>query len=158
MKPHTLLKHCARAIFRLLTFWGLGLVVFALVACRGNLTNPPDRIVIGTTSQIRTLDPADAYEFWAGNILVHLTDRLYTYRPGTTELMPQLARDFPQISEDGLVYRIPLRSGVKFQDGSSFDSGAMAFSLRRFMDKGGAPSFCSRTRSIGWKPPAPTSW
>ncbi|MCA1904385.1 MAG: ABC transporter substrate-binding protein [Cyanobacteria bacterium KgW148] len=141
MKPHTLLKHCARAIFRLLTFWGLGLVVFALVACRGNLTNPPDRIVIGTTSQIRTLDPADAYEFWAGNILVHLTDRLYTYRPGTTELMPQLARDFPQISEDGLVYRIPLRSGVKFQDGSSFDSGAMAFSLRRFMDKGGAPSF-----------------
>ena len=116
-------------------------LVFCLVACQGAIKPKPDRIVIGTTSQIRTLDPADAYEFWAGNILFHLTDRLYAYRPGTTELMPQLARDFPTVSADGLVYRIPLRSGVKFQDGIAFDSKAMAFSLDRFMNMGGAPSF-----------------
>jgi peptide/nickel transport system substrate-binding protein len=111
------------------------------VACQGAIKPKPDRIVIGTTSQIRTLDPADAYEFWAGNILFHLTDRLYAYRPGTMELMPQLARDFPTVSADGLIYRIPLRSGVKFQDGTAFDSKAMAFSLDRFMNMGGAPSF-----------------
>jgi peptide/nickel transport system substrate-binding protein len=114
-------------------------LLLGLGACQGR--GERHQIVIGTTSPIRTLDPADAYEFWAGNILVHLTDRLYTYRPGTTELMPQLARDFPQVSGDGLVYRIPLRRGVKFHDGTDFDSRAMAFSLQRFMQMGGAPSF-----------------
>ncbi|MFN3361037.1 MAG: ABC transporter substrate-binding protein [Pseudanabaenaceae cyanobacterium] len=102
------------------------------------------QIVIGTTSQIRTLDPADAYEFLAGNILTYVTDRLYTYAPQGTDVVPQLAADFPQVSGDGLVYRIPLRRGVKFHDGSEFNSGAMAFSLRRFMDSGGAPSFLLR--------------
>ncbi|MCS6960265.1 MAG: ABC transporter substrate-binding protein [Pseudanabaenaceae cyanobacterium SKYGB_i_bin29] len=99
------------------------------------------QIVVGTTSQVRTLDPADAYEFFAGNVLAYVTDRLYTYSADSPAVVPQLAADFPQVSPDGLVYRIPLRRGVKFHDGTDFNSGAMAFSLRRFMAKGGAPSF-----------------
>jgi peptide/nickel transport system substrate-binding protein len=104
-------------------------------------TSNGDRIVLGTTAKVRTLDPADAYDIWAGNLLYNLGDRLYTYEPGTTELKPQLATALPQVSEDGLTYKIPLRQGVVFHDGTPFNAEAMAFSLRRFIENGGQPSF-----------------
>ncbi|NJK36055.1 MAG: peptide ABC transporter substrate-binding protein [Oscillatoriales cyanobacterium SM2_2_1] len=88
----------------------------------------------------RTLDPADASDFIASNILYNVTETLYTYRPGTTEIMPLLARELPQISKDGLTYRIPLRRGVQFHDRTAFDAAAMKFSLDRFMALKGAPS------------------
>ncbi|AFY74720.1 ABC-type dipeptide transport system, periplasmic component [Synechococcus sp. PCC 7502] len=103
--------------------------------------NPTGRITIGTTSTIRTLDPADAYDLLSGNILFNVCDRLYTYKPGTTDLIPELAADFPAISDDGLTYRIPLKSGIKFHDGTDFNASAMAFSLNRFIKLGGAPAF-----------------
>lgn len=93
------------------------------------------RVSIGTTLEIRTIDPADAYEIMPGILLSNLGDRLYTYKPGTTELVPQLATELPKISSDGLTYTIPLRQGVKFHDGTPFNAEAMAFSLNRFMKK-----------------------
>jgi len=101
----------------------------------------PTGIVLGTTATVRTLDPADNTGFFASNILYNTTDRLYDYKPGTTELLPQLATDFPQVSADGLTYTIPLRQGVKFHDGTPFDAEAMAFSLQRFLGAGGAPAY-----------------
>jgi peptide/nickel transport system substrate-binding protein len=99
------------------------------------------RITVGTTAKIRTLDPADAYESLAGNLLYNLGDRLYTYKLGTTELIPQLATALPKVSLDGLTYTIPLRQGVVFHDGTPFNAAAMQFSLERFMNSGGQPSF-----------------
>lgn len=99
------------------------------------------RITIGTTANARTLDPADAYESWAGNLLYNLGDRLYTYELGTTTLKPQLATALPQVSADGLTYTIPVRQGVVFHDGTAFNAAAMAFSLNRFMQNGGQPAF-----------------
>ena len=102
----------------------------------------PERLVIGiNTSRIRTLDPADAYEIASGNILYNLGDRLYTYEAGTGKLVPQLAKAMPTISPDGLSYTIPLRTDVKFHDGSPFNAKAMEFSLKRFIKNGGKPSF-----------------
>jgi peptide/nickel transport system substrate-binding protein len=116
-----------------------------LFACNTNFSqnqgNPPERITIGTTSKIRTLDPADANEFFPSNILYNTTERLYTYKLGTTEIVPQLAADYPKVSENGLVYTIPVRTGIKFHDRTDFDAYAMAFSLRRFMRLKGAPSY-----------------
>ncbi|QZZ20553.1 peptide ABC transporter substrate-binding protein [Leptothermofonsia sichuanensis E412] len=100
-----------------------------------------NRIVMGTTAAINTLDPADAYGTFPGTLLYNLGDRLYTYKLGTNDLEPQLATAFPTISADGLTYTIPLRQGVLFHDGTRFDARAMAFSLQRFMENGGAPSF-----------------
>ena len=99
-----------------------------------------DRVVIGTTAKIRTLDPADAYEVFSGNLLYNLGDRLYAYELGTTKLIPQLATALPRISEDGLTYTIPLRKDVKFHDGTPFNAKAMAFSLQRFIENSGQPS------------------
>ncbi|MEC4854164.1 MAG: ABC transporter substrate-binding protein, partial [Jaaginema sp. PMC 1079.18] len=100
-----------------------------------------DRVTVGMTIRPRTLDPADSYEIAGLNAIYNLGDTLYTYEPGTTELTPLLATEMPTVSEDGLTYTIPLREGVVFHDGTAFDAEAMAFSLQRFMENGGKPSF-----------------
>lgn len=128
------------------------LCLLLTVSCGSPSTNgdpespPPEpaaegRVSIGTTLKPRTLDPADAYEVSSLGIIYNLGDRLYTYALGSTELEPQLATELPTISEDGLTYTIPLRQGVTFHDGALFDAEAMAFSLQRFIDNGGKPSF-----------------
>lgn len=99
------------------------------------------RISLGTTLTARTLDPADAYETFPGILLQNLGDRLYTYTPGTTDLVPQLATDMPTISEDGLTYTIPLRQDVTLHDGTPFTAEVMAFSIERFMENGGRPAY-----------------
>jgi peptide/nickel transport system substrate-binding protein len=98
-------------------------------------------ITVGTTKKPRTLDPADAYELRSIAIIRNLSDRLYTYDPGSTELKPQLATALPKLSADGLTYTIPLRTGVLFHDGTPFNADAMAFSLNRFIQSKGKPSF-----------------
>jgi peptide/nickel transport system substrate-binding protein len=100
-----------------------------------------DRIVLGTTATISTIDPADAYSIFAGNLLYNLGDRLYTYKIGTTELEPQLATALPKVSADGLTYTIPLRQGVVFHDSTPFNAAAMEFSLNRFIQNAGSPAF-----------------
>ncbi|XHX79386.1 MAG: ABC transporter substrate-binding protein [Stenomitos frigidus ULC029] len=99
------------------------------------------RITLGTTATINTLDPADAYGTFPSSLLYNLSDRLYTYKLGTTDLEPQLATVLPIVSADGLTYTVPLRQGVVFHDGAPFDAKAMAFSLQRFLQNGGSPSF-----------------
>lgn len=99
------------------------------------------RISVGTTLTVRTLDPADAYEIISGILLYNMGDRLYTYEPGTTDLVPQLATELPEISEDGLTYVIPVRDDVTFHDGTPFTAEAMAFSIQRLMENDGRPAF-----------------
>lgn len=137
-------------------FLGLSLCCgFLIVSCGGQNTAPTenaaspspeaggsgDRLIVGLVEKPRTLDPADGYELVISDVHYSLGDRLYTYVGDTDKLEPQLATDFPQISEDGLTYKIPLREGVVFHDGTPFNAEAMVFSLNRFAQNGGKPSF-----------------
>jgi peptide/nickel transport system substrate-binding protein len=99
------------------------------------------KITVGTTGKPRTLDPADAYELASLGLVFNMSDRLYTYEPGSTEIKPQLATALPKVSADGLTYTIPLRQGVVFHDGTPFNGKAMEFSLQRFIENKGKPSF-----------------
>jgi peptide/nickel transport system substrate-binding protein len=125
------------------------LCFFMVVSCNNHPSPAPtstpsaggsDRLSVGTTERPRTLDPADGYEVATSNIITSLGDRLYSYKKGTLELEPQLATELPKVSEDGLIYTIPLRKGVSFHDGTPFNGSAMAFSLKRFSENGGKPS------------------
>ena len=126
-----------------------GLMALLLIAGCTPSSNAPNPvgskdqgiITVGTTQKPRTLDPADAYELRSIALIRNLSDRLYTYDPGSTELKPQLATALPKISADGLTYTIPLRTGVVFHDGTPFNATAMAFSLNRFIQNKGKPSF-----------------
>ncbi|WP_414552113.1 ABC transporter substrate-binding protein [Anabaena sp. CCY 0017] len=99
------------------------------------------RITVGTTLKPRTLDPADTYELASLGLVLNMSDRLYTYEPGSTEIKPQLATALPQISADGLTYTIPLRQGVVYHDETPFNAKAMEFSIQRFIENKGKPSF-----------------
>ncbi len=99
------------------------------------------RITMGTTQKVDTIDPADAYRIFPGILLYNMGDRLYTYETGGTEIVPQLATELPTISDDGLTYTVPIREGVTFHDGSPFNAEVMVFSLQRFIQNGGGPSF-----------------
>ena len=136
---------------RVIQFVGLfGLCLGIALGCAGNdqpaAETPTEgagngRITIGTTLTARTLDPADAYETFPGILLYNLGDRLYTYTPGTTDLVPQLATEMPAISQDGLTYTIPLRQDVTLHDGTPFNAEVIAFSIQRFMENGGRPAY-----------------
>lgn len=106
-----------------------------------NTASGNGRITIGTTQKPRTLDPADAYELSSLGLVYNMSDRLYTYEPGNTEVTPQLATALPKVSPDGLTYTIPLRQGVVFHDGTAFNAKAMELSIQRFIKNGGKPSF-----------------
>jgi peptide/nickel transport system substrate-binding protein len=132
-------------------YWGL-IAFLALTSCQSPNQSPNQsqnqsqsdrnqRITFGTTASISTIDPADAYSSAAGLLLYNLSDRLYTYKPGTQDLIPQLATALPTVSADGLIYKIPLRQGVTFHDGEPFNAKAMGFSLDRFIKNKGAPAF-----------------
>lgn len=139
---------------RVLRFVGLfSLCLMLAVSCGGGSqstsagdANSPDsasgsRVTIGTTLEARTVDPADAYELFPGILLQNLGDRLYTYQPGTTQLVPQLATALPEVSDNGLTYTIPLRTDVKFHDGEPLNAEAVVFSLKRFMENEGRATF-----------------
>jgi peptide/nickel transport system substrate-binding protein len=122
----------------------IGLCFCLIVGCTRSSINPSTSegfITIGSTASISTIDPADAYTNFAGSLLYNLGDRLYGYKSGTSELQPQLATALPNVSSDRLTYTIPIRQGVIFHDGEPFNAKAMEFSLKRFIENGGAPSF-----------------
>lgn len=135
-----------RWFFRTGRYVGLfSLCLMLVVGCGGsenqNQIEPSsDRVSVGTTLSARTLDPADSYEIFPGILLYNMGDRLYTYSPGTTDLVPQLATELPTISDDGLTYTIPLRDDVTLHDGTPFTAEVMAFSIERFMENGGRPA------------------
>jgi ABC-type transport system substrate-binding protein len=75
-------------------------------------------------ARIKGLDPGqirDVYSMMvAGQIFETLYDYHFLKRP--YELIPLLAEDMPQVSEDGLVYTIRIKKGVRFQDDVCFST------------------------------------
>jgi oligopeptide transport system substrate-binding protein len=74
---------------------------------------------------LKAIDPAQASEETANEVIPTIFEGLYEYnylkRP--LQLQPLLAEAMPEISKDGLTYKIKIRPGVKFQDNSVFKDG-----------------------------------
>lgn len=76
-------------------------------------------------AKVRGLDPGDIGDTTSSLVASQIFECLYQYhylkRP--YELIPQLAEDIPQASEDGLVYTIKIKKGVYFADDPCFEGG-----------------------------------
>ena len=79
---------------------------------------------------VTTLDPAIGYDWQNWSMIKSLFDGLMDYKPGTTELVPDLAESF-EVSADGLTYTFKLRHGVKFHNGRELKAADVKYSLER---------------------------
>ena len=95
-------------------------------------SNYKNTIVIGTTDSVQTtLDPADAYDYFAGSeVMPNINDGLVDYRPGTSQYVPGLATSW-SVTPDGMTWTFNLRQGVKFADGTQFNATVVNYSMDR---------------------------
>ena len=77
-----------------------------------------DTIIIGTTDEVNSLDPDDAYATHDWEIIKNTGMALLSYTPGTSTLVPGAAAAMPTVSDDGLTYTFTLKEGLKFADGT----------------------------------------
>jgi peptide/nickel transport system substrate-binding protein len=68
-----------------------------------------------------SLDPAVVYDSESWRILTITNDGLLAYKkvggPDGATLVPDLATALPEVSNDGLAYRFPLRQGIRYSTG-----------------------------------------
>lgn len=77
-----------------------------------------DTIIIGTTDEVNSLDPQDAYATHDWEILKNTGSALMSYAPGTADLVLGVAAEMPTVSDDGLVWTVKIRQDVTFADGT----------------------------------------
>ena len=96
-------------------------------------TKQGGRMIVTYKDDISTLDPAIGYDWQNWSMIKSLFDGLMDYKPGTTELMPDLAESYT-VSDDGLTYTFKLRQGVKFHNGRTMTAADVVYSLDRTID------------------------
>jgi peptide/nickel transport system substrate-binding protein len=95
-------------------------------------------ITISQTSQPDYMDPALTYTVNGIEPLWLVYTPLITYAreegPAGAELIPGLAEELPEISEDGLTYTLTLRKGQKYSDGSPVKAADFEHSIKRVLN------------------------
>ncbi|WP_119301007.1 ABC transporter substrate-binding protein [Dongia deserti] len=87
-------------------------------------------MIVTFKDDLATLDPAIGYDWTNWSIIKSIFDGLMDYKPGTTELVPDLAESY-DVSPDGLTYTFKLRQGVKFHNGREMTAADVKYSLER---------------------------
>lgn len=103
-------------------------------------------IVIAQPSAPPTLDPHITSAQTTLNIVLLVYEQLFT-RDDANQPIGDLADGY-DLSEDGLVYTIRLRQGVKFHDGSDFTAEDAKASLERYERVGGDKAVLEPVASI----------
>ncbi|VAW17906.1 Dipeptide-binding ABC transporter, periplasmic substrate-binding component (TC 3.A.1.5.2) [hydrothermal vent metagenome] len=91
---------------------------------------PGGNIVITYKDDVATLDPAIGYDWQNWSMIKSIFDGLMDYAPGTTRLVPGLAKTYT-ISDDGKTFTFQLRSGVKFHNGRVMNADDVVYSFNR---------------------------
>jgi peptide/nickel transport system substrate-binding protein len=94
---------------------------------------PGGSLTFAFSSDWGTLDPAATAVTFARNIMQFIFDPLLRTHPETGEIVPGLAEAY-EVSDDGTVITLTLRSGVIFHDGTPLTSEVVQFSLDRITD------------------------
>ena len=103
------------------------------------LAQAQETLIVDTVFQLKTADPARAFEPTASLFMHAVYENLLTFTDGdTTAVKPGLA-DLPVISDDAKTFTFTLREGATFSDGSPVTVDDVLFSLNRAMNvKGNA--------------------
>ncbi|MFC0110086.1 ABC transporter substrate-binding protein [Kibdelosporangium aridum] len=89
-------------------------------------------LVMGLSNEPDRLDPTTSSSLYTRYVMSTICEKLYDL-DSRGQVVPQLATALPTISEDGRTVTIPVRTGIKFADGSPFDATAVTTSLQRHL-------------------------
>ena len=117
--------------------------LFFVFYCMCVMAQDKKTLIIGTASDIHTLDPAVSMDNSDWRQTYPAYDRLVRYEvvkgQGTTRVEPFAASAW-SVSGDGLIWTFYIRSGISFADGTALDAEAVRFSLQRALDVGKGPA------------------
>jgi peptide/nickel transport system substrate-binding protein len=106
-------------------------------------------LIAGTTDSVTNIDPAGNYDYGSFTLGVNMLEHLYDARNGS-KIVPSLATSCAPAGSTK-TWRCSLRRGVKFHDGSDFDSADVKFSFDRVLkikDPSGISSLLSNLKSV----------
>lgn len=105
-------------------------------------------LILSVTADMEIFDPAHFGGSIQKSAAWLIFESLYQFDEDMN-LKPVLAKDFPEISPDGTEYTVSLKKGVKFHDGSAFNSEVVKWGMARLMaDKDPVYGKPSRYRAL----------
>jgi peptide/nickel transport system substrate-binding protein len=115
----------------------LAMATVTATAARGAANAKPPQFKSGGTLTIGlaqgepdALDPTLARTFSGREVFLTFCEKLYDL-DAKANIVPQLASALPTVSKNGLTVTIPLKQGVKFNDGTPFNAKAVVTTLNR---------------------------
>ena len=117
----------------------------ALLLCHGPLAlaaTPKDTLVVAFAfDDIITMDPAEAFELSAGEIMGNTYDRLVRLDINDpSKLIGDVAKSWT-VSPDGKTYTFEIKPGLKFASGNALTADEVAWSLQRAVILDKSPAF-----------------
>lgn len=115
---------------------GFVLAAFALIAATAAMATSSrgqakDTFVVGAEGDPILLDPSLVSDGTSLRVTYQIFEGLVRNKPGTLKVEPALATGW-KASKNGLVWTFPLRKGVKFTDGTPFNSAAVCANFTRW--------------------------
>ncbi len=126
----------------------LAALAAAVLAGRARANDDPRTLTYDLGTEVVSLDPDWAYDAASQFAVQQIYEPLISFDGSATDrFVPRLASVVPTVengflSRDGLTYRFPLRTGVRFHDGAEMTPEDARYSILRFllMDRAGGPS------------------
>ncbi len=117
----------------LLTLLAIALILPFVTACgSGSASGQPGVLTLALAEDPDPLDPTTSGTFVSRIVYVDMCEKLYDVGPGL-RVVPQLASTLPDVSKDRRTLTIPLRKGVRFNDGTRFDAAAVKTTLEHYL-------------------------
>ncbi|HEV7948156.1 MAG TPA: ABC transporter substrate-binding protein [Glaciihabitans sp.] len=87
-------------------------------------------LVMALSAEPDRLDPTTSSSLYTRYVMQTMCEKLYDIN-ADGEIIPMLAEELPEVSDDGLTVTIPVREGIVFADGTDLDAAAVAQTIDR---------------------------
>jgi peptide/nickel transport system substrate-binding protein len=126
----------------------VGIFLLAPLSTFAQTKNPPEelfisdspvghsggRLVVSLRSEPKTLNPVTSTDVSSREVIAQLSADLIHINRLTQKAEPALAKSW-RVSRDGLEYRVQLRHGLRFSDGSPLNAEDVVFSFNTYLDE-----------------------
>lgn len=123
----------------------IAFLIVAILHRKGRSNGAHQKVIhLSTEVRIENLDPIHAYNIYQGGEVGKIYEGLmeYQYNHPPFNVVPNLAAEMPEVSDDGLIYTFKIRKGVKFhhdecfpnKKGRELQATDFVFSLKRLAD------------------------